>query len=185
MKSITRVAVVTVVILLSFFTAMQFDTSVNWSLGDFAVAGLLISSCGMAFELIARKGPSLIYRLAVGVAVAAAFLLTWVNLAVGFIGSGANPANLLYGIVLAVWIIGAVVSQFEARGMARAMFATAAAMLSVPLIVLIAWNGLITNEEVGFAGILLLNGFFVALFAISGFLFLGSTPKAGGAQPVQ
>ena len=33
------------------------------------------------------------YRAAVGVAIAAAFILVWMNLAVGIIGSEDNPAN--------------------------------------------------------------------------------------------
>jgi hypothetical protein len=52
------------------------------------------------------------YRAAVGVAIAAAFILVWMNLAVGIIGSEDNPANLMYGGVLAIGIIGAVIARF-------------------------------------------------------------------------
>ncbi len=51
------------------------------------------------------------YRFAVGVALAAAFLLVWMNLAVGLIGSEDNPANLMYFGVLAVGFIGAIIAS--------------------------------------------------------------------------
>src|SRR5688572_8042949 len=61
-----------------------------------------------------------VYRFAVGVALAAALFLVWMNLAVGLIGTEDNPANLLYGGVLAVGIIGAIIARFRPHGMARA-----------------------------------------------------------------
>lgn len=53
------------------------------------------------------------------------------NGAVGIVGSEDNPANLMYGGVLAVGIVGAVIARFRAEGMARAQG-------SVALIALIA-----------------------------------------------
>src|ERR687893_678489 len=49
------------------------------------------------------------------------FILVWMNLAVGVIGSEDDPLNLMYGGVLAVGIIGAVVARFQPDAMARAM----------------------------------------------------------------
>ena len=60
------------------------------------------------------------YRFAVGVALAAAFILAWLSLGVGVIGKDGDPANLMYFGVLAVGIIGALVAHFQPRGMARA-----------------------------------------------------------------
>ena len=81
------------------------------------------------------------YRAAVGVALAAAFILVWVNLAVGIIGSEDNPANVMYGGVLAVGIIGAIIARFQPHGMARALVATALAQALVAVIALIAGWG--------------------------------------------
>jgi hypothetical protein len=53
------------------------------------------------------------------------------NLAVGIIGSEDNPANLMYGGVLAVGIIGAIIARFEPHGMARALVATTLATSAV------------------------------------------------------
>jgi hypothetical protein len=74
------------------------------------------------------------YRSIVGVALAAAFLLVWVNLAVGIIGTEDYLANVMYVGVLAVGIIGAIIARFRPHGMARALFATALAQALVAVI---------------------------------------------------
>lgn len=170
--NIIRIAVASAIILLIPLVAMQFTDAVNWTAADFLVMGVLLFGSGLTYELIARRGSTVAYRVALGVAVAAGLLLIWLNLAVGLIGSEDNPANLLYLGVLAVGLIGAAGARLQPRGMARAMYATALAQFLVPLIALIIWKSMITTEEgPGVAGVFLLNGFFVALFAVSGLLF--------------
>ncbi len=157
-----------VLILLLPLFAMQFTDQVVWDVADFAVFGALLVGAGVTYELAVRMTGNTAYRAAVGVALAAAFLLVWVNGAVGIIGSEDNDANLMYFGVLAVGIIGALIARFKPRGMARALFATALAQTLVAVIALIArlgypWSG---PQE-----ILVLNGFFVALFVGSAWLF--------------
>lgn len=108
------------------------------------------------------------YRSAIGVAIASAFILAWMSLGVGIIGQDGDPANLMYFGVLAVGTIGAIVARLKPRGMARALFATAIAQALVAAIALIAGLGLPWS---GPAEILGLNGFFIALFAGSAWLF--------------
>ena len=108
------------------------------------------------------------YRLAVGVALAGALLLLWLSLGVGIIGADGDPANLMYFGVLAVGIIGALIARFRPRGTARALFATALAQTSVAVIALIAGLG---HPYSGPLELSLLNGFFVALFVGSAWLF--------------
>ncbi|MFY9270343.1 MAG: hypothetical protein WAO55_11425, partial [Candidatus Manganitrophaceae bacterium] len=108
------------------------------------------------------------YRSAIGVALAAAVLLVWLSLGVGIIGADGDPANRMYFGVLAVGIIGAIIARFQPRGMARALFATALAQAWVAAIALIAGLGLPWSPP---AEIILLNGFFIALFAGSAWLF--------------
>lgn len=47
---------------------------------------MLAIACG-TYELAARMTRNTVYRAAVGIAVAVAFILIWMNLAVGSIGS--------------------------------------------------------------------------------------------------
>ena len=49
--------------------------------------------------------------LAVAVAVGAAFLMTWANLAVGIIGNEGNPAHLMFFGVVAIGLCGAAVAR--------------------------------------------------------------------------
>lgn len=148
--------------------AMQFTDEVNWGVADFAVFGALLVGAGVTFELAAKKTGNTPYRAAVGVALAAAFILVWVNGAVGIIGSEDNDANLMYGGVLAVGIIGAIIARFQPAGMARALYATALAQALVAVIALLAGLG---EPWTGPGEILLLNGFFAALFVGSAWLF--------------
>ena len=148
-------------VLLLPLVAMQFTEEVNWDLADFVIfGGMLVGACG-TYELAARVTSSKAYRAAVAVALAAAFILVWMNLAVGIIGNEENPANLMYGGVLAVGLVGAVIARFQPHGMARVLVATALAQALVAVIALIA----------GLGYTLILTGFFVALWLTSARLF--------------
>jgi hypothetical protein len=168
-KNILLIALAVAFILLLPLVAMQFSDEVTWTLFDFAVAGALLFGTGLAYELIARKSGISAYRAAVGAALAAALLLIWINLAVGFIGSEDNPANLMYIGVLAVVFIGALIARFRPHGMDRALFATALVQALVTVIALIAGMHKVPGSSV--YEIVGLNGFFVALWVGSAWLF--------------
>jgi hypothetical protein len=156
-------------LLLLPLVAMQFTTEMDWDETDFLVMGaMLFGACG-AFDLAARMTGDSAYRAAVGVAVVGTFLLIWINLAVGIIGSEDNPANLMYLGVLAVGILGAVIARFRPHGMALALVATALAQVLVAVIALVA--GLGSSGENWPQVIVVLNGFFAALWLGSAWLF--------------
>ena len=140
---------------------MQFTDEVVWGLADFAVAGALLFGAGLMYELIARKMDNIAYRIAVGIAVATALFLIWMNLAVGIIGTEDNPANLMYGGVVIVGIIGSLIARFRPHGMSRVLFATALAQMLVGVIALIA----------GMGGTLIPDLFFAALWLGSALFF--------------
>ena len=177
-RSILGLALATAVLLL-----MPLVANWPWTPGDFVFAGALIFGTGLAFVLVARKGGNTAYRLGVGVALAAAFLLVWINLAVGIIGEPDEAANLMYVGVLAVGIAGAFVARFRQQEMARALSATAFAQASVAVIALLF--GLGSGSPPGMLGILILNGIFVSLFVGSALLFhyAGRGQTAAGAEP--
>lgn len=170
-------------ILLLPLVAMQFTDEVDWDETDFIVVGAMLAvACG-ACELAARMTGSSAYRTAVGVAVAAAFILVWMNLAVGIIGSEDNPANLMYGGVLAVGIIGAAIARFQPDGMAHALVATALAQTLAGIIALIAgWGSTGANWP---QVIVVLTMFFAAVWLISAWLFRRAARKQtpAGAAP--
>lgn len=162
------VALVAAFLLLLPLLAMQVTDEVVWDPADFAIAGALLFGTGLTYKLVAKKMGDITYRVAIGVSLAAAFLLVWVNLAVGVIGKEGDPANLMYAGVLAVGIIGSIIARFQPRGMARALSMTAIAQALVAAIALIAGLG---SPSSGPGEILMLNGFFVALFVGSAWLF--------------
>jgi DNA-binding PadR family transcriptional regulator len=174
MQNITRRlmvwAVVVALVLFIPLVAMQFTSEVNWTLSDFVFAGVLLFGTGLTYELVARKAGGIAYRAAVGVALGAAFLLVWINAAVGIIGNEDNPANLMYLGVLAVLTIGIAMARLRPRGMVRVLFATALAQMLVPVIALIAWRPSL-DDAPGILGVFVLNAFFVMLFVVSAFLF--------------
>lgn len=167
-RSVGGVALATAFILLLPLLAMQITDEVVWGLFDFAFAGALIFGTGLTYVLAARKRGNIAYRFAVGVALAAAFILVWMNVAVGIIGSEDDLANSMYVGVLAVGVIGALFARFRPHGMARALFATALAQALVAGIALSFGFGSPWSPPVE---ILALNGVFVGLFVGSALLF--------------
>lgn len=85
--------------------------------------GVLLSLICVVFEVALPAARSHLYMVATGVAAATAFLMMWVNLAVGIVGSENNFANLMFFGVIAM--IGAALARLESLGMARAMAMTA------------------------------------------------------------
>ena len=141
----------------------------DWDIVDFAVFGAMLVAVGVIYRLIKRQSRNMIYRLAAGVALAASFLLLWINAAVGVIGDESNDANLMFFGVLAVGLIGSVVARLQPHGMARALYATALAQALVAVIALI--GGLGSTAAAWPKDILILNGFFIALWLLSAALF--------------
>ena len=165
-KRIIGIVLAAAFILLLPLLAMQITDEVVWDLADFAVAGALLVGTGLTYELVARKGGTMAYRTAVGLALAAALILVWMNLAVGT--EDDSPGLLLFG-VLVVGIIGAIIARFRPHGMARALFATALAQALVAVIAMIAWEQ--------YFEVLILNGFFIALWVGSALLFRRAARK--------
>jgi len=169
-------------VLLLPLVAMRFTDEVAWNAFDFAVMGALLGGVGLGFELAVRRTGNLAYRAAVGVALAVAFLLVWISGAVGLIGSEQEHANLLYGGVLAVGLLGAIVARFRPAGMARAMAAAALAQALAPVMASIFGWG--STASIWSAAVLVLTGFFAALWLTSAWLFrraVGEQTPAGAA----
>jgi hypothetical protein len=176
-RNILWIALGTGLVLLAPLVAMRYTDEVKWSGFDFLVAGVLLFGTGLAYELMVRRSGNRVYRAAAAVAAVASLLLVWVNLAVGLIGSETNPANLLYGAVLAVGLAGAALSRLRAAGMARTMFAMAITHCLVPPAALAIWRPVWGRDEA--LQILGVTVLFAALFAGAGWLFRKAGQAAG------
>lgn len=141
----------------------------DWTFFDFAIFGAMLTGVGAAYAFLRRRANNSAYRFAAATALSAAFLLIWMNGAVGLIGSEANPANLMYFGVLAVALAGALLARFKPAGMARAMYFTALAQASVAAIAIIGGFG--PDSPKWPMDILVLTTFFAVLWLIAGRLF--------------
>ncbi|HQS70004.1 MULTISPECIES: hypothetical protein [unclassified Novosphingobium] len=117
------------IVLLFPMIAMQFEQrlhwGVNWTVGDFVAAALLLSGTGAALELAVRLNDDLAYRAGAFLGIGAALLMVWANLAVGLVGSEDNAANLWFMTVPVVGLAVAMLCGVSAKAMVRAMLAMA------------------------------------------------------------
>jgi hypothetical protein len=86
-KDIVLVVLAAASILLLPLLAMQFTAEVAWDLADFVLAGALLVGTGLMYVMAARKLSNTRHRAIVGVVLAVALFLVWLDLAVGIIGS--------------------------------------------------------------------------------------------------
>lgn len=156
--------------------AMRFTNEVAWSAGDFALFGGMLLVAGGLIESAVRWHGDPAYRAAAALAVITAFLLVWVNGAVGIIGSERDPANLLFVGVLCVGVVGATTGRFRPQPMARTLMATALAQILVGALALAAGWGVarITLQATAFFAVLWLAA--ASLFQVS-----GRSPRDAGA----
>lgn len=162
-KTILRVALVALGLLMVPLVASRVVDGWNWSPASFVFVYVLFFGTGLAYALIARRMGARAYKAGVGLALVAGFALGWSNMV--HVADSENPANLAYYSVLAVGTVGAWLARLEARGLARTLFAMAA---TLALIALVLPSGappyLARNMAIG-------HGVLVALFTASGLLF--------------
>ncbi len=108
-------------------------------------------------------------RVAYGAVLGTAMLLMWVIGAVGLIGAEGDPFDLLYGGVIGVAAVGALVARFRPAGTERALYWAAVAQCLVVVVALI--SGKQHHPVSSTPEIVLSNGFFVALWVASARLF--------------
>jgi hypothetical protein len=135
----------------------------HWGVGGFVWVYVLFFAVGMTYALIARKMGVWSYKVGVGVALFSGFAFGWSNMVQ--VADSGHPENLAYYSVLVVGAFGAWLARLEPRGLARTLFAMAA---TLALIAVILPSGappyLARNMAIG-------HVVFVALLAASGLLF--------------
>jgi hypothetical protein len=156
---------------------MQVSDEVNWTATDFITMGAMLGVAGLAIEVLVRMNGNLAYRLGAVLAVATAFLLVWVNLAVGFLGSEKNASNLVFLAVLSVALIGATVARSHAAGMARVMVMTAAVQVLIGLVAIPA--GWASPGSEGLYEVAMGTTLFTALWLAAAYLFRRAAGASG------
>ncbi|HXC96610.1 MAG TPA: hypothetical protein VNU92_13000 [Edaphobacter sp.] len=158
-----RVALVSLGLLMVPLVASRVVDGWHWNAGSFVFVYALFFAIGMVYSVIARKMSAWTYKAGVGIALVAGFALGWSTM-VQTADSG-HPERLWFLSVLVVGFIGACLARLRARGLALTLFAMAA---TVALITVMLPSGappdLARNMAVG-------HGAFVVLFTASGLLF--------------
>jgi hypothetical protein len=162
-KTMLRVALGALAVLMVPLVASQFVEGWNWPVGAFVRVYVLFFGTGMVFALVARRMGAWSYKAGVGVALVAGFALGWSNMV--HVADSGNPANLMYYSVLGVGAVGACLARLKAGGLALTLFAMAA---TLALIAVTLPSGappyLARNMAIG-------HGVCTALFTASGLLF--------------
>ena len=161
-KTMLRVALGALAVLMVPLVASQVVEGWNWPAGAFARVYVLFFVTGMVFALVARRG-AWSYKAGVGVALVAGFALGWSNMV--HVAGSENPANLVYYSVLVVGAVGALMARLEARGLARTLFAMAAALA---LISVMLPSGAQPYQA---RNIAIGHAVYVAMFTASGLMF--------------
>ena len=162
-KTMLRVALVSLALWMVPLVASQFFEDWHWGVGGFVRVYVLFFGTGMAYAVIARKMGAWSYKAGLGVALVAGFALGWSTM-VQTADSG-HPERLWYLSVLAVGLIGACLARLKAPGLAVTLFAMAA---TLALIAVILPSGappdMARRMAIG-------HGVYVVLFVASGLLF--------------
>jgi len=162
-------------LLLLPWVAMQFTADVVWTAFDFALFGAMLLIACLAFEAMARVARVPAYLAASVIAIGAAFLLVWVNLAVGIVGEPEDPANLLFMGVLVMGGVGALLVRLQPQGMAHMLSVMALAQMVAGAI------ALLTQSHESTASVLAVTGLCTATWLLSSALFRKAARSPIGA----
>ena len=162
-KTMLRVALGALALWMVPLVASQFFEDWHWGVGGFVRVYVLFFLTGMVMALVARRMGVWSYKAGVGVALVAGFALGWSTM-VQTADSG-HPERLWFLSVLVVGLTGACLARLKARGLAGTLFAMAA---TLALIAVILPSGappdMARRMAIG-------HGVYVALFIASGLLF--------------
>jgi hypothetical protein len=75
--------IISLTILVIPLVAMQFTDEVNWTLGDFMMAALLLGTTAILSDLVLRKINNKMFRITILVLVLLCLIIIWAQLAVG------------------------------------------------------------------------------------------------------
>ena len=138
-----------------------------WDETDFIFAAVLIFGSALLVEIGLRLSKDVAYRMAVAIAVGAAFFTAWSNAAVGIIGNENNPLNLMYFAALAAMGLAALVARFRAGALSKVLYAMALAQFAIAAVA--QYHGHFTW---------VIAAFFAAIWATSGRLFAKASSAA-------
>jgi hypothetical protein len=131
-KTMLRVALGALAVLMVPLVASQFVEDWNWPVGAFVRVYVLFFATGMVFAQVARRMGAWSYKAGVGVALVTGFALGWGTMVQ--VADSGHPERLWYHGVLVVGVIGACLARLKASGLAWTLFAMAATLALIAVI---------------------------------------------------
>jgi hypothetical protein len=165
----SRIAQWTAAAALLLFPLVMMQVGREWHWGIALIAGIVIGGALLLIELVVRTSADPAYRTGVTTALGASFLLTWVNLVAGITGNQDSPVNFGFFILVLTAGVSAFAVRARPDGMARAMLGVA--VVQAILTALAATDPSTASDPRGVGGVVLLSGYFTALWLISAALF--------------
>ena len=86
-RRLTILSAITLILLSIPLIAMQFTSEVDWQIGDFVVAGLLIFGVSLSIDMILTNVSASKKRNLIIAGIVILFLLIWAELGVGIFGT--------------------------------------------------------------------------------------------------
>ncbi len=136
---------------------------------EFAILAAILGAIGFLCAIVWRKFPSKSYRAGVAIALGGAFLLFWINAAVGIVGDTNNDANMLYVGVIGLGVVGTAIARLRPNGMALTLVAMAVAMIAIAGYAMISNTA--TSGPIWPRDVIGATAFFAALFLVSAWMF--------------
>ncbi|MCW8108478.1 hypothetical protein OPS25_08220 [Alteromonas ponticola] len=127
--SLTTALLVPLLVLLIPFFATLISVHVNWGVFDFLLVALILIVASLSYRTIANKTRSFRYKAGVATGLVAYLLSTWMNLAVGIVGSPDNPINQIFHGFLLFSAICVVFGRFSTRSLFAAFIIPALSFL--------------------------------------------------------
>ncbi|MCX6606715.1 MAG: transposase, partial [Acidobacteria bacterium] len=162
-RTILRVALGALAVWMVPLVASQFVEDWHWRVGGFVRVYVVLFLTGIVMALVASRMGVWSHKAGVGLALAAGLALGWSTMVQ--VADSESPANLVYYGVLVMGAIGASLSRLKPRALANTLFAMAA---TLTLIAILLPSGappdMARRMAIG-------HGVFAAMFAASGFLF--------------
>lgn len=161
-------AAATLALLAIPLVAMRFTPEVRWHAADFAVMGALLFGASAAFEWVLRSAAPAMYRLAMGLALLTALLMTWATLAVGLLAGESSALNAWLLVVVAAGLAGAFAVRLRPTGLSLVLSGMALVHAALTaMAVLEGWK----PQHHGAIDIWAPNALFVLMFLAAAVLF--------------
>ena len=105
---------------------------------EFLLLGVIAAALIGGFMVLkARYSGNIHYRNGLILGIVGAFLLFWINGAVGIIGSSNNDANMLYVAMLGLGLVASLAVRFKPEGLVKVLYGMVFLQVAIPVVAIL------------------------------------------------